>query len=152
MSSLKKNTDIRVGVNLTSLMPGLGGGVMPLALYLLEGLLSETNFSFTYFVNESIKEPLVFLNELKAILKNEKGIKLRIATCLLEDSKLLIVPDGKLTAFHHALAVWADWDIASYQAFNDSYKHTEVDKKARKKVLNEFADKLSPILENYPIS
>jgi len=51
----KENKPIRVGVNLTPLNPGSVGGIMPLVLSLLDGLIRETDLLFTYFVNNSNK-------------------------------------------------------------------------------------------------
>lgn len=46
---------LRIGVNLIPLKPAVVGGVMQHLMSLLNGLRKETDLSFTYFVNDSIK-------------------------------------------------------------------------------------------------
>ena len=94
----------------------------------------------------NINKKNAFLIDLKKTFKTEKGIKFRILIELLKDEKVLLIGSREFQNFYNCISVYFNRNIGTYQALNDSYKHSDEDISFRKDEIAEISQKLNPLI------
>jgi hypothetical protein len=93
----------------------------------------------------NVTDKVAFLNELKSICTEERGKRIKAIITILEDEKIVVIPDGKFKNFTELLEEYFERNIGKYQGINDPKDLTV-------NYLKPFKTKLKTLITRYKLN